>query len=128
MYPFSYTGLRLVHDEKVRNAMDQVSLDAELTRNSQSGDYHILERLLESQMDPDEYHALALGVRHFVEAHPSQEAELGLLTLYENGLCSLCRRKVVKELITINRFPDWMRNECQYDAYSETRELVKAPV
>lgn len=35
MYPFSYTGLRLVHDEKVRNAMERAHIDVELVRNSQ---------------------------------------------------------------------------------------------
>lgn len=35
MYPFSYTGLRLVHDEKVRDAMERAHIDAELVRNSQ---------------------------------------------------------------------------------------------
>lgn len=35
MYPFSYTGLRLVHDEKVRDAMERARVDAELVRNSQ---------------------------------------------------------------------------------------------
>jgi hypothetical protein len=34
MYPFSYTGLRLVHDEKVRDAMERARIDAELARNS----------------------------------------------------------------------------------------------
>jgi hypothetical protein len=35
MYPYSYTGLRLVHDEKVRDAMERARIDAELVRNSQ---------------------------------------------------------------------------------------------
>lgn len=35
MYPFSYTGLRLVHDEKIRDAMERARIDAELARNSQ---------------------------------------------------------------------------------------------
>jgi hypothetical protein len=35
MYPYSYTGLRLVHDEKVRDAMERARIDAELARNSQ---------------------------------------------------------------------------------------------
>jgi hypothetical protein len=56
------------------------------------------------------------------------EAERALLLLYENGPCALCRHGVVEELIAINRFPDWMRAECQYDAYSETRKLVKSPI
>jgi len=35
MYPFSYTGLRLVHDEKVRDAMERARIDTALARNSQ---------------------------------------------------------------------------------------------
>ncbi len=35
MYPFSYTGLRLVHDEKVCDAMERACIDRELVRNSQ---------------------------------------------------------------------------------------------
>jgi hypothetical protein len=34
MYPFSYTGLRLVHDEKVCDAMERARIHAELARNS----------------------------------------------------------------------------------------------
>jgi len=34
MYPFSYTGLRLVHHEKVRDAMERARVDAELARNT----------------------------------------------------------------------------------------------
>lgn len=34
MYPFSYTELRLIHDEKVRHAMERACVDAELVRNS----------------------------------------------------------------------------------------------
>jgi len=35
MFPFPYTGLRLIHDEKVRDAMERATIDAELDRNSQ---------------------------------------------------------------------------------------------
>ncbi len=34
MYPFPYTGLRLLHDEKVRDAMERARIDAELARDS----------------------------------------------------------------------------------------------
>ena len=34
MFPFPYTGLRLVHDEKVRDAMERARIHAELARNS----------------------------------------------------------------------------------------------
>lgn len=35
MFPFAYTGLRLVHDEKVSDAMERACIHAELARNSQ---------------------------------------------------------------------------------------------
>jgi hypothetical protein len=106
-----------------RSDGDAVNL---LTRNSQDGDYRILERLLERQTDPDEIDWLGHGVLHFVEANRSEEAERVLNLLYENGPCSLCRHGVIEELIAIGRFPEWMRDECQYDAYSETRKLMKS--
>ena len=34
MFPFPYTGLRLLHDEKVCDAMERARIDAELARNS----------------------------------------------------------------------------------------------
>jgi hypothetical protein len=34
MFPFSYTGLRVIHDEEVREAMEQAHIDAELARGS----------------------------------------------------------------------------------------------
>ena len=33
MFPFPYTGLRLLHDEKVRDAMERASIYAELARS-----------------------------------------------------------------------------------------------
>ena len=34
MFAFSYTGLRLVHDEKVRDALERARIHAELAHNS----------------------------------------------------------------------------------------------
>ncbi len=35
MFPFPYNGLRLIHDEKVCDAMERARIDAELARGSQ---------------------------------------------------------------------------------------------
>jgi hypothetical protein len=95
-----------------------------LTRNAERSDYRVLEGLLGEAIDPYIYHCMGIDVRRFVEAHRSEEAERSLLLLYENGPCSLCRHGAVEELIAIDRLPAWIREECQYDAYSETRKLV----
>jgi hypothetical protein len=95
-----------------------------LTRNAERSDYRVLESLLGEAIDPYIYHCMGIDVRRFVEAHRSEEAERSLLLLYQNGPCSLCRHGAVEELIAIDRLPAWIREECQYDAYSETRKLV----
>jgi hypothetical protein len=128
-------ALSNIQDQRVRalglNLMDRVQWRGNavglLTRNSQDGDYRIIERLMEKQMDPNDYHRLGHGVLDFVKAHHSERADRALLLLYENGPCLNCRYEVVKELIVLSRVPDWMRNECQYDADPEIRKLVKSP-
>jgi hypothetical protein len=35
MFPIPFTGLRVIHDEKVRDAMERVRIDAEFARGSQ---------------------------------------------------------------------------------------------
>src|SRR6266513_897747 len=38
-----------------------------LIRNPEDGDYRLIERPLAEQLDPDDYHDLGIGVRHYVE-------------------------------------------------------------
>ena len=47
MYPFSYTGLHLLHDKQVYEAMERARVDAELARNSRNtARLSLLSRLL----------------------------------------------------------------------------------
>jgi hypothetical protein len=96
-----------------------------LTNNYQPGDFELIENQLRKPMDIDELHHFELGVRHFVEAHLLPGAEGSLLLLYENGPCSLCRGGIVKCLIALDRLPEWIREECRYDAAGEIRKLVQ---
>jgi hypothetical protein len=48
-----------------------------------------------------------------------------LLHIYENNPCTNCRTKTVEQLAAIDRLPDWMREECRYDASEDTRNLVR---
>jgi len=95
-----------------------------LARNAREGDYGLIEAALASDMTLDECHSF--GLTHFVTENRSPEAEGSLLLLYEKTPCSICRCGVVKEMIAIGRFPDWMREECHFDCYSHTRELSDA--
>ena len=96
-----------------------------LNRNAERSDYRVLEGLLGEAIEPYIYHCMGIDVRHFVEAHRSEEAERSLLLMYENGPCSLCRHGAVEEFIAIDRLPAWIREECQYDAYSRPASLSR---
>jgi len=95
-----------------------------LTARSQPGDYQLIEQALRQPMSDDVYHSVGGDVLRFVKANLTGEAEASLALLYENGPCSTCRESCVKHLIALNRLPEWMRQECRYDADSDTRELV----
>ena len=95
-----------------------------LNRNAERSDYRVLEGPLGEAIELYIYHCMGIDVGRFVEAHRSEEAERSLLLMYENGPCSLCRHGAVEEFIAIDRLPAWIREACQYEAYSETRKLV----
>jgi len=110
---------------ELMNTADRCDLGVTLLAGcSQPGDYKLIEQALRQPMSEHVYHSLGMDVLGFVKANPTDEAEACLKLLYENGPCSTCRESCVKYLIALNRFPDWMRQECRYDADSGTRELV----
>jgi hypothetical protein len=51
-----------------------------LTRNSQAGDYRLIENTLEEEIDSQIYHSLCFDVRHFVEVHRSGRRKLSALS------------------------------------------------
>lgn len=51
--------------------------------------------------------------------------EESLIWVYENSLCSHCRKNAVEELIKKGVFPVEFRRECQYDSNLDIRQLVQ---
>lgn len=96
-----------------------------LVSNYQPGDFQMIEARLREPIDIDDFHHFGFGVRDLLEAHCQVEAEGSLLLLYEKGPCTLCRHRFVENLISIQRLPDWIREECRYDASDQIRKLVQ---
>jgi len=96
-----------------------------LVSNYETGDLQMIEARLREPIDAENRHHFGMGVKHLLGAHCSREAAPSLLMLYESVPCSMCRYTFVKHLIELQLLPDWMRNECRFDAYSETRNLVQ---
>ncbi len=87
-----------------------------LARNYQPGDYSIIERLLRTEQDQDKFHWLGMDVMDVFEANPLAEGEESLLMLYERGRCTLSRERSVELLHGLGLLPEWMLEECHYDA------------
>lgn len=109
----------LGRDDKVHRAIDL------LVNNYQEGDWKRIEALVKRNLKRFTYHGLGLGILNIFESHPSPEAVPTLIHLYEHGPCSTCRRRAVEALYSLNALPDWMREECRYDANPDIRQFIE---
>jgi len=96
-----------------------------LASNYQVGDFQLIEAKLREPMGAEDLHHFGIGIRHLLNTHCPKEAEQSLLLLYEDGNCSQCRNEFVERLIRLQGLPDWMRTECHFDAWTDTRKLVQ---
>lgn len=97
-----------------------------LSGNYEDGDYKLVLAALSQEMDRDYYHWLAIGTRDFCKAHPSPAVQDVLMVLYENLYCTMCRASAVEMLTEFGPLPEWMAEECRYDASLDLRRLVGA--
>ncbi|MBN1566076.1 MAG: hypothetical protein JXA10_19710 [Anaerolineae bacterium] len=93
-----------------------------LALNWQTDDWTFIANLAAREMDRDTYHGFGLGVMHILDARLLPDAASALLTLYERDPCSECRDHIVHSLQKIDHVPDWMIEECKYDANLYLRE------
>jgi len=96
-----------------------------LMSNWQNSDWSVLEALTQETFEPYDYHGLGMDIRELFEAHPEPEATQTLINLYEYSPCSECREHYVKALESIQAVPEWMREECRYDANLDLREWAE---
>jgi len=96
-----------------------------LEKNYEVGDHELIESLTSLVPVGDHLHSFTMGVLDIYEANETQDAIRLLLFVYEHTPCSLCRERSVKQLLKQDALPDWVRNECPYDASEDVRELVQ---
>jgi hypothetical protein len=96
-----------------------------LTKNYQDGDWQLIEDIAKRDLDEENYHSLGFSVRDVFERHPKPSSAQTLLYLYEKGPCSNCRYGIVKCLYQINAMPEWMAQECRYDADTSLRDMAR---
>lgn len=93
-----------------------------LKSNWQPGDFFTIEKALATVgADEFEYHRFGFSILDVLDHAPVPPSECNdtLLKLYENDPCSNCREQVVSKLFASGTVPDWMAEECRYDAVPE---------
>jgi hypothetical protein len=122
----THPSVRAFALQMIAEARDTGRMAGLLLNNFQEGDWTLLESLTLRSFDLDDYHSLGFSIREIFEIHQSREAVGSLTNLYERGPCSFCRDHVIEHLHTLNAIPQWMYEECQYDADLDIRAKVKS--
>lgn len=125
-------ALQIIADEQVRDLFGRLRADARwsdravglLRRNYRAGDELIIADMLERETDPDKLHMLAMHARQVYKEQPVPEGMTAMLLAYEKTPCSMCRCSCFEAIEALGPVPDWMIEECLYDAYEPTRELA----
>ena len=126
-------ALGRLHDHQVRGlALQRLTAgDASgarlLRANYQPGDMVRLVPLLDAAADDHEAHDLGFAILDLVKEQdiPAQDCRDVLLRLYERTPCSLCRHEAIAALDARGEVPNWMANECLFDADSATVKLAE---
>lgn len=128
-------ALEYVTHESVRNlALEMIQSNhmigravGLLGRNFRDGDWPLIEAISERpDLDDEDVYSLGFSVRDVHALNPSRAVISILHNLYENSPHTNCREDFIKLLYQLDALPDWMREECRYDANSDIREAIEA--
>jgi hypothetical protein len=85
-------------------------------RNYQPGDEQLIQNAIELPEDDFDRHSLLMSVVTVLEANPDAKAgELGVIG-YASTPCGFCREHFVRVLLGQNAAPEWLVEECRFDA------------
>ena len=92
--------------------------------NFQAGDELFLTEIFEKNIDDDDLHSLICSLIDVFEQNLTQSSQDLLIALYEQSPCSVCRQHIIDCLVKLANLPDWMIDECKYDANEKIRLVV----
>ncbi len=97
-----------------------------LLSNFQSGDLKVIDPMFSACAENEVVHDLGLAVLDLMAENEitAAEREPALLQIYNRTPCSMCRYYAASGLVEDGRMPEWMAEECQFDAEPDTAKLV----
>lgn len=96
-----------------------------LRSNYKYGDHILIERLMDKVNDENYLHSICRDVLKVYEENDVPESIGPLMKAYEKTPCSFCRNSMFELLNELHTIPDWMIEECLYDADEDTRKLAR---
>ncbi|RUT03887.1 hypothetical protein DSM106972_048010 [Dulcicalothrix desertica PCC 7102] len=129
---YAIRAVAMFHDSQVRalalqliaakhHTSDAIKL---FIHNFQAGDELFLTEIFEQNIDDDDLHSLICSLIDVFEQNLTQSSQDLLIALYEQSPCSICRQHIVDCLVKLASLPDWIIDECQYDANEKIRLAV----
>lgn len=112
-------GLRLL--EAGQHRAGAVGL---LVNNYEAGDLSRIKQAIDAETNEEVIHSIGYDLRKLAETYRTSDAAGALKSFYEKGPCSLCREKTVDLMLWLDVLPEWVREECRYDANLDIRVLV----
>lgn len=130
---FALSALSNVEHDEVRALFHRLYEHSEwaymsvrlLESNYRDGDHLLIEKLINSETDSDNLHSVCFSTIDIYTDRSRPEATGLLLLAYEKTPCTRCRYRIFELLDELGNVPDWMIEECLYDAYEETRLLAR---
>lgn len=131
----AYTALKNVADQRIR-AVALRSMTPELIKSGslelfqssyQPGDHNAIEQVLFVPDDEDELHSLIFDLADICSNVKLPECLTLMLFVYEYSPCGNCRGKVVDVMADLGIAPDWLAEECRFDAMEDIREKFGGP-
>lgn len=96
-----------------------------LTYNYEELDYRLIETILmDDRNDDNDLESLGHSLTSIYTANKTSNCQNGLIYLYQNGACAICREKYLEIMIDQNVLPEWILQEARYDSNLEIREMI----
>lgn len=128
---YALTALSFFKDVQVREialtnlnqGVDTIGSLEILANNFEEEDYKLIERILLNTNDDWEFHSISMKVHDIYDKNQTILLLNALQKCYENGHCSICRKKTVELMLRNQILPDWIGEEAVYDCNFDIREL-----
>jgi len=86
----------------------------------------VIERVVVAEPDETQHHWITTEVIDLYRVMKPTGIVHTMQLLYAANRCLMCRRSLVDIFVQENSLPDWMAEECLWDANLDTREAVRA--